>query len=213
MSLYTRSDGQPYASTTAQVYTISPSHSLPAFTSDMHTTTVGHSGLQSTEAWLWLNWNVIYQVCSEIFTTLIKEKDVQALHRDVPFAYVLPCLKALAPILRVSERPFWKWHRYLQYLQMGLMIARTVFNYFRIFDSISSRLSPLVSGTTRITNTRESTAMTPNRKNILAGPRSSCGTKRIIHICVDKTKPQEYSFFPHLRKKQRERFNTIILNR
>jgi hypothetical protein len=50
MSLYTRSDGQPYASTTAQVYTISPSHSLPAFTSDMHTTTVGHSGLQSTEA-------------------------------------------------------------------------------------------------------------------------------------------------------------------
>jgi hypothetical protein len=61
----------------------------------------------------------------------------------------------------------------------------TTLFYFRILDSISSKLSPFVSGTLRITNTRETTAMTPNRKNIFSGPRNSCGEKRKYKLLAE----------------------------
>lgn len=48
--------------------------------------------------------------------------------------------------------------------------------HFKILDSISSKLKPLVSGTENITNRSATKEMAPKRRKRFSAPRSSCRT-------------------------------------
>jgi hypothetical protein len=164
--------------------------SWPAFTSDMQITAwIDTRTLRLlTSSNCGRGHNVLRGRDYESATDIRMFRNINYTRRKMSKLYIETC--------HAYEIKFWNFDRLWSYEWASILKTALIFQvsnwgcrhramitrfYFRILDSISSRLSPLVSGTTRITNTRESTAMTPNRKNILAGPRNSCGTQRSIH--------------------------------
>lgn len=54
--------------------------------------------------------------------------------------------------------------------------------HFKILDSISSKLSPLVSGTTSSTNKSDNKAIAPKRRKRFSAPKNSCNISQSLHI-------------------------------
>lgn len=57
--------------------------------------------------------------------------------------------------------------------------------YFKILDSISSKLKPLVSGTVVMVNRRDNRAMAPKRRKTFSAPRNSCRIKGMLMMQID----------------------------
>lgn len=56
-----------------------------------------------------------------------------------------------------------------------MVVAGVCFRtYFKILDSISSKLKPLVSGTVVMANRSDNKAMAPKRRKMFSAPSNSC---------------------------------------
>lgn len=63
-------------------------------------------------------------------------------------------------------------------LEAQLIISTNMSFHFEILDSISSKLKPLVSGTTSNTNKSDNKAIAPKRRKRFSAPRNSCNISR-----------------------------------